>query len=278
MLISKFDVNKIEWLGLVFENRNQSYGAYVLRKESGNYLTKALLIASFFFIVSTMLLPASFWWNVKEVASNITLEKPDETIYELELIEVPKKLESLVKLTPAASTEKFKQIEYTTPNVVPDQLVTTEPPTTDALSSAVISTNTIEGPSFGLTNALAVSNLTDGDGTGVEANPDVLLNSGGVEVLPEFPGGMAAWSKFLSKNLRYPSIAQENGVIGRVTVSFVVERNGEMSTIKVLRGIGAGCDEEAIRVIKKSPIWKPGMQNGKAVRVSYVIPIVFQMN
>jgi len=278
MLISKFDVNKIEWLGLVFENRNQSYGAYVLRKESGNYLTKALLIASFFFIGSTMLLSASFWWNVKEVASNITLEKPDETIYELELIEVPKKLESLVKLTPAASTEKFKQIEYTTPNVVPDQLVTTEPPTTDALSSAVISTNTIEGPSFGLTNALAVSNLTDGDGTGVEANPDVLLNSGGVEVLPEFPGGMAAWSKFLSKNLRYPSIAQENGVIGRVTVSFVVERNGEMSTIKVLRGIGAGCDEEAIRVIKKSPIWKPGMQNGKAVRVSYVIPIVFQMN
>ena len=278
MLFSKFDVNKIEWLDLVFENRNQSYGAYVLRKESGNYLTKALLIAALFFIGSTMLLSASFWWNTKEVVSSTTLPKPDETIYELELIEVPKKLEPLVESTPAASTEKFKQIEYITPNVVADQLVTTEPPTTDALSSAVINTNTIEGPSSGLTNAPAVSNLTGGDGTRVEANPDVLFNSGGVEVLPEFPGGMAAWSKFLSKNLRYPPIAQENGVSGRVTVSFVVERNGEISAIKVLRGIGAGCDEEAIRVIKKSPIWKPGMQNGKAVRVSYVIPIVFQMN
>ena len=278
MLFSKFDVNKIEWLDLVFENRNQSYGAYVLRKESGNYLTKALLIAAFFFISSTLMLSASFWWNTKEVASTTTLLKPDETIYELKLIEVPKKLEPLVESTPATSTDKFKQIEYTTPNVVPDQLVTTEPPTTDALSNAVIGTTTIEGPSSGLTNAPAVNNLTGGDGTGVEANPDVLFNTGGVEVLPEFPGGMAAWSKFLSKNLRYPSIAQENGVMGRVTVSFVVERNGEISAIKVLRGIGAGCDEEAIRVIKKSPLWKPGMQNGKAVRVSYVIPIVFQMN
>ena len=278
MLFSKFDVNKIEWLDLVFENRNQSYGAYVLRKESGNYLIKALLIASFFFISSTLMLSASFWWNTKEVASTTTLLKPDETIYELKLIEVPKKLEPLVESTPAASTEKFKQIEYITPNVVPDQLVTTEPPTTDALSNALISTNTIEGPSSGLTNAPAINNLTDGDGTGVKADSDALFNTGGVEILPEFPGGMAAWSKFLSKNLRYPSIAQENRVMGRVTVSFVVERNGEISAIKVLKGIGAGCDEEAIRVIKKSPIWKPGMQNGKAVRVSYVIPIVFQMN
>lgn len=112
----------------------------------------------------------------------------------------------------------------------------------------------------------------------MENNPDVLYNSGGVEILPEFPGGMAAWNKFLSKNLKYPSIAQENGVMGRVTVSFVVEKNGEITAIKVMRGIGAGCDEEAIRVIKKSPFWKPGFQNGKAVRVSYVIPIVFQMN
>ena len=278
MLFSKFDVNKIEWLDLVFENRNQSYGAYVLRKESGNYLAKALLIAAFFFIGSTILLSASFWWNIKEVVSSTTLLKPDETIYELKLIEVPKKLEPLVESRAASSTKKFKQIEYITPNVVPDQLVTTEPPTTDALSSAVIGTETVEAPTGNLLNSIATNNSSDGGGTGVEAHPDVLFNSGGVEVLPEFPGGMAAWSKFLSKNLRYPLIAQENGVSGRVMVSFVVERNGEISAIKVLRGIGAGCDEEAVRVIKKSPIWKPGMQNGKAVRVSYVIPIVFQMN
>jgi protein TonB len=96
--------------------------------------------------------------------------------------------------------------------------------------------------------------------------------------MPEFVGGMDAWAKFLGKNLRYPVQARDEGIQGRVTVSFVVEKNGELSNVKVLKGIGYGCDEEAIRVIKKSPFWKPGFQNGRPVRVSYVMPIVFRLD
>lgn len=99
-----------------------------------------------------------------------------------------------------------------------------------------------------------------------------------IDIMPEFLGGVAAWNKYLANNLRYPAIALENGTTGRFTVSFVVETNGEITHLKVLGAIGDGCDEEALRVIKKSPFWKPGSQNGKAVRVSYVIPILFQMN
>lgn len=135
MLFSKFDVNRIEWLDLVFENRNQSYGAYVLRKESGNYLTKALLIAAFLFIGSTVLLSASFWWNRQDIAIEKKTDLSDETVYKIEMIEELKKPEPMVEAAPAAIQEKFKQTEYTTPNVVRDELVTTEPPTTETLKN-----------------------------------------------------------------------------------------------------------------------------------------------
>ncbi|MBD3749873.1 MAG: TonB family protein [Sphingobacteriales bacterium] len=97
-----------------------------------------------------------------------------------------------------------------------------------------------------------------------------------VEVLPTFPGGIAAFSKFLQENLKYPALAKANGIEGRVFLNFVVEKDGSLSDIKVVRGIGSGCDEEAVRVLAISPKWNPGVQNGKKVRVSYIIPIFFQ--
>ncbi len=99
-----------------------------------------------------------------------------------------------------------------------------------------------------------------------------------VQEMPEFPGGEAAMYGFIGKNIKYPKIAKETGVSGRVWVTFVVEKDGSVSRIKVLRGIGAGCDEEAMRVIKAMPKWKPGMQMGKAVRVQYQIPIKFTLH
>jgi TonB family protein len=76
---------------------------------------------------------------------------------------------------------------------------------------------------------------------------------------------------------KYPSMARENNITGRVIVSFVVEKNGDLTDIKVLRGIGGGCDEEAVRVLKTAPSWKPGIQNGRPVRVAYTMPIFFQL-
>lgn len=98
-----------------------------------------------------------------------------------------------------------------------------------------------------------------------------------VEVQPEFPGGMEKMMQFISNNFQYPQIDMDNGIQGRVFISFVVERDGSLSTIKVLRGVSKTIDAEAIRVIKKMPNWKPGEQAGKTVRVKYTLPIRAQL-
>jgi TonB family protein len=99
-----------------------------------------------------------------------------------------------------------------------------------------------------------------------------------VEDVPEFPGGIDAFIKFLAKTIRYPAIAWENNIQGRVIISFVVEKDGSFTDVKVARDIGGGCGEEAARVMKLSPRWKPGMTNGKPVRVAYSVPINFTLD
>jgi protein TonB len=99
-----------------------------------------------------------------------------------------------------------------------------------------------------------------------------------VESMPGFPGGDAARIKYLNENINYPQMARESGIQGRVFVTFVVERDGSVTDVRVLRGIGGGCDEEAIRVIKNMPKWNPGKQRGKSVRVQFNMPILFKLN
>ncbi|MDB5149795.1 MAG: TonB family protein [Mucilaginibacter sp.] len=98
-----------------------------------------------------------------------------------------------------------------------------------------------------------------------------------VEQVPEFPGGIEAFGKFLATNVKYPKAARDNNVQGRVIITFIVEKDGSLSNMKVLRGIGSGCDEEAVRVLSISPAWKPGIQNGKKVKVQYSVPISFTL-
>jgi protein TonB len=99
-----------------------------------------------------------------------------------------------------------------------------------------------------------------------------------VENMPEFPGGEAAMRKYIGKNIKYPNLARENKVEGTVYIQFVINQNGEISDTKILRGIGAGCDEEALRVIKKMPAWAPGKQRGKPVRVQFTLPMKFKLS
>jgi len=96
-----------------------------------------------------------------------------------------------------------------------------------------------------------------------------------VEKAPSFPGGDAARIKFMQDNIKYPQMAKESGIQGTVYITFVVERNGSVSKVKILRGIGGGCDEEAIRVVKAMPKWNAGKQRGKPVRVQFNMPIKF---
>lgn len=99
-----------------------------------------------------------------------------------------------------------------------------------------------------------------------------------VENAPAFPGGDAARMKFLQDNIKYPVMAKESGIQGTVYVTFVVERSGAVTDVKILRGIGGGCDEEAVRVVKNMPKWEPGKQRGKPVRVQFNMPIKFTLS
>lgn len=118
---------------------------------------------------------------------------------------------------------------------------------------------------------------TESDNNEEEKEDNSIRDFASVEVMPEFPGGQSGWGKYLQQAMKYPPIARENNITGRVIVSFIVEKNGNLSDIRVLRGIGGGCDEEAVRVLKATPAWKPGMQNDRPVRVAYTMPIFFQL-
>ena len=98
-----------------------------------------------------------------------------------------------------------------------------------------------------------------------------------VENEPEFPGGMEALYKYLAQNIKYPQLARDNGITGKVYVTFVVERDGSIANPKILRDIGGGCGAEAIRVVKAMPKWTPGKQRGKAVRVQFNLPVNFNL-
>ena len=98
-----------------------------------------------------------------------------------------------------------------------------------------------------------------------------------VEDMPEFPGGEQAMMDFVGKNVQYPKEAMEKEISGRVLVGFIVEKDGSVNEVKIVRGIGGGCDEEAVRVVKAMPKWKPGKEKGKPVRVSYMMPFTFKL-
>ena len=106
------------------------------------------------------------------------------------------------------------------------------------------------------------------------ANDKVLEKA---EVMPQFPGGDQAMMKFVAENVQYPQEARDKEISGRVMVGFIVEKDGSVNEVKVVKGIGGGCDEEAVRVVKAMPKWKPGKQKGKPVRVHYTLPLTFKL-
>ena len=175
---------------------------------------------------------------------------------------------------PEPPKPKVDQVKFPPPVVVPAEKVRDEePPTVEELKVADPGQKTIQGDP----NAEIRIDEPVGNSDVKVIEDDSVHDFATVEVLPGYPGGMDAFYKYLGKAIRYPAIARENNITGRVILSFVVEKDGTLTDIKVLRGIGGGCDEEAVRVLKSSPAWKPGIQNGRPVRVNYTVPISFQL-
>ncbi|TKC01021.1 energy transducer TonB [Pedobacter cryophilus] len=270
--MSKLDILNQSWIDIVFEGRNKEYGAYQLRKQNNRNTNKAMIIGGLFFIIAVS---TPVILKYIEGLNSDNVEKVKET--EVILSTPPPVDEKKVPPPPPVEPPppKVDQVKFPPPVVKPDEeVVEEEPPTIQELEKADPGQKTIKGDP----NADIVINTPVGEGPinqeKTEDTNEIFTN---VEVLPTFPGGLEQFGKFLGKNLRYPPIARENGIQGRVFCTFVVEKDGSLTDIKVARGIGGGCDEEAIRVLKSSPKWNPGVQNGRNVRVSYTVPIFFQL-
>lgn len=281
MLITKLNLYTTEWLDVVFENRNKSYGAYQLRKSNGANMLKSLLIT--FSAVGLGIIIYSFTHKVAIVEPPLISPNEREIPVEIKNLLPPKEEEKVFEATPKTELPKAvaKAAKVKTkaiPNrVVRDELVKTDPPkTTD---EGAIGKENIEGPATELNIPAGTENGKPG-GNGKDEGGDSgsgmeVVDMGGLTSLPEPYDGMEGWNKYLSRNLRYPVIAAENGLSGKVFISFIIEKDGTLTDIKVERGAGNGFDEEALRVLKKAKAWKPGTQNGRPVRVRYTIPISF---
>ncbi|RVU02961.1 energy transducer TonB [Mucilaginibacter limnophilus] len=279
MLITKLDLYKGEWLDLVFTNRNKSYGAYELRQSYGKTMTKAMGIA-FAFVAASIL---AFTINKKPVVIEKPLvDKDIETVVDLSHApKVEKPVEpaksEIPKTPPPAKAEAAKTTAI--PTKVTSDPVPDEPPTKTEIETSAVGPTKSEGVN---TPGNAPEGTPDGSDKGggtVSGTEDTGIHDTfeTMEKMPMPVGGQQAWTKFLQRNLRFPSEAQEQGVNGRVFISFIIEKDGKLSDITVLRGGEHGFGEEALRVLKKAAAWTPGIQNGRPVRVKYVIPINFQM-
>ncbi|RZK79085.1 MAG: energy transducer TonB [Pedobacter sp.] len=284
MLNNSSNLYKVEWLNLVFKNRNQSYGAYALRSESANDTLRALFIGVSLFIL--LFASPKIYTLLNKSDEVVAVTPPTERIIDVVLppkIEQPKPQEEIVLPKSEPINQKIKTVKVPSkPVVVADEkVVAVDPPTVKEMENAAVGPVTQDGLE---TDLASVPAFGEGNGTGAgaangngAATGNEIHDMVSVEAYPEFEGGMKAWYKFISKNLRYPSMALDQEKQGKVFISFVVERDGAISNVTVSRGAGFGMDEEAMRVIKKSPKWKAGRQNGEHVRVRFNMPISFTL-
>lgn len=263
MLSQKFDLYRSEWLELVFDDRNKAYGAYDLRKHYARTLVKTLGITVLAFVGLfegyNLILQHHEFVRVVEVDNHPPII---HTVDPVKPITPPK---------PRVEPPVQHRTVAFPPPVVADDNVAKNPPTIEAIDKSTIGQTNKDGIDGG---NIDIPPTPAGSGV-IEDNSVHTIAT--IEVMPAFPGGEAAWAKFLQKNLHYPGQALDANISGKVYISFVVEKDGHLSNITVDRTPGYGLDAEAVRVLKLVPPWKPGIQNGQAVRVRYSMPFNFQI-
>lgn len=262
---SKLDLFEQSWVDNVFEGRNKSYGAYELRTNSGKRTLRALLIGALIFVFMVCI-PVISKFISENIAKNE--EVLDEQVVLANISEPIKKEEIIVEPVVQKQTQTNVDIQkYVPPVVVDKEVVKEEVAVVDELKKTGSETvKAKEGGEIVLDNTASEIKV---DAEVVEEDPNKIYTS--VQVLPEFPGGIAGFYAYVKKNYRIPEV--DDDVSGNVIVNFVVERDGSLTDIKVVRDLGYGTGKEAIRMLKSAPKWKPGIQNGKSVRVSYNLPI-----
>ena len=276
--MSKIDLISNEWTDLVFEGRNQSYGAYQLRKSTGKRNLWALIIVALAAVLLYLGLQLQRMAEAnKKVENTQAVELAKLNTEKKKEAKVEKK--EIIRQEPEKVVEQVKSsVKFTAPIIKKDEEVKEE----DEIKLEEVEKST---------KAIGSFNVEGNDEVGgavLKAKEDIKAPEPPkheeetkiftvVEQMPLFPGGDAALMAYLRDNIHYPTVAAENGVQGRVVVGFVVERDGSITDVNVLRSVDPSLDREAMRVVKGMPRWTPGKQNGSAVRVKYQVPVTFRL-
>lgn len=276
--MSKIDLISSDWVDLVFEGRNKAYGAYRLRKSTTKRNILAMVAVVILLIVAFIILTVKNF--VDEQRAKVAMTQ----VAELTNYKQPEKKAEVkqkkVEVEPERVVERVKSsIKFTAPVIKKDEEV--KPDEELKTQDELMSTKTAIGTFDVKGNDDANGEILKAKDVIAEPEPPKHEEENKVfdivEQQPLFPGGPTALMKYLSENTKYPVVAQENGVQGRVTVQFVVEKDGSISDVHVLRGVDPSLDKEAVRVVKSMPRWTPGKQNGITVRVNYRVPVLFRL-
>lgn len=276
--MSKIDLISSDWVDLVFEGRNKAYGAYRLRKSTTKRNILAMVAVVILLIVAFIILTVKNF--VDEQRAKVAMTQ----VAELTNYKQPEKKAEVkqkkVEVEPERVVERVKSsIKFTAPVIKKDEEV--KPDEELKTQDELMSTKTAIGTFDVKGNDDANGEILKAKDVIAEPEPPKHEEENKVfdivEQQPLFPGGPAALMKYLSEHTKYPVVAQENGVQGRVTVQFVVEKDGSISDVHVLRGVDPSLDKEAVRVVKSMPRWTPGKQNGINVRVNYRVPVLFRL-
>ena len=275
--MAKLDLVSNEWTDLVFEGRNQAYGAYKLRKGTTKRNVWSIIIVALAAVLLFLGLQLQ-----RMVEANKTVENTQAV--ELSALEQKKKeakveKKEIIKQEPEKVVEKVKSsVKFTAPVIKKDNEVKEE----DEIKLDEVNKDN---------KAIGAFNVEGNDEVGgkvLEVKEEIKAPEPPkheeetkiftvVEQMPMYPGGDAALMQYLRDNIHYPAVAAENGVQGRVVVGFVVEKDGSITDVNVMRSVDPSLDREAVRVVKGMPHWKPGKQNGSAVRVKYQVPVTFRL-
>ena len=276
--MSKIDLISSDWVDLVFEGRNKAYGAYRLRKSTTKRNILAMVAVVILLVVAFIILTVKNF--VDEQRAKVAMTQ----VAELTNYKQPEKKAEVkqkkIEVEPERVVERVKSsIKFTAPVIKKDEEV--KPDEELKTQDELMSTKTAIGTFDVKGNDDANGEILKAKEVIAEPEPPKHEEENKVfdivEQQPMFPGGPAALMKYLSEHTKYPVVAQENGVQGRVTVQFVVEKDGSISDVHVLRGVDPSLDKEAVRVVKSMPRWTPGKQNGITVRVNYRVPVLFRL-
>lgn len=275
------DLSSKEWRDLIFEGKNKDFGAYKMRQASDGRHNKAFIIV----VIALVVISAIIFSVVKvqeEIAKRELMAQAQQAemaqmdMDEPEEIEEVEEIEIEVPDTPPE--EILNQQKMTEIAIVPDDQVSEED---EVKSQTDLEQNTA------IAGALDFDDGTDDISKITEQKVEIIQEKPKeekkeqvfrhVEQMPEFPGGQAALMKYINDNIRYPVMAIENGVQGRVTVQFVVTKDGSVGNVTVVRGVDRNLDEEAVRVCKTLPKFIPGKQNGQPVNVWFTLPVTFRL-